>query len=269
MDEEAGSTGTVNNQPQSEHSTADYANWQPPQKPEKWKKRLIIFIGLVLLLAAGSAVYWLALKKKPAASPGSSAQPTTTASETKPISPQTKNYASQNFTLSFDYPDDWTVTDEPGSGIMSVKSPALQLTEAGGQKITGQITLTFRAKTQKLTEFDPGSAVAVRDSEKIAYTKPTQSQRGNTYLSFLRYAKTADSAALDGIYITGDAGYKKDQDIPLADLTKVDPVVSLTFAKCPDSTCSNTTPLSIAASSWGDSTLSGPLEAMLKSLTIT
>ena len=269
MDEQ----GTSPQAPQSNYSTANYDNYQPPQKPRRnFKKPLLIIVAGLLVLTAGFTIYVLVFKKDQQApnleAPCKDGLCQANQNQTKPISATTKNYASQNFTLSFDYPEDWTVSDEQGSGIMSVKSPAVSLTDSAGQKITGQITLTFRNKTQKLTEFDGGSAVAVRDSEKIAYTKPTQNQRGSTYVSFLRYSKTTGSTALDGVYITGDAGYKTDQDISLSDLTKVDPVVSLTFTKCSDNACSSDLPVSIAISSWDETSFSGPLLVMLKSLTI-
>lgn len=259
-----GTNGQGIEEPQ--YSTANYGNYQPPSKPGRnWRKPLLILLGITLVLAAGFGAYSV-IKKKPTGQ-SSKTQSQTHATQAKSISATTKNYASQNFTLSFDYPDDWTISDEQGKGIMTVKSPAVTLTDAGGQEIIGQITLTFRNKTQKLTEFDAGSATAARDSAKIAYTKPTQNQRGETYVSYLRYAKTAGST-LDGVYITGNSGYKKDQTVPLVDMTKVDPVVSLTFAKCSDASCTNATPANIVISSWDDTNLSGPLLAMLKSLTI-
>lgn len=260
-------------EPPPDYSTADYDNYQPPPKPKRnLKKPLLVLLALLVASATAFVVYSLLFKKEESQPPNLD-QPCQNGlcqereNQAKPIVTNTKNYSSQSFTLSFDYPEDWTVKDE-GEAIMTVRSPAVDLLDATGQKISGQITLTFRGKTQKLTEFDAGSAVAVKDSEKIAYTKPTQTQRGSTYLSFLRYAKTASANGLDGVYITGDAGYKTEQNIPKDDILKVDPVVSLTFAKCADSACVETSSTTIALASWNDASFSGPLLAMLKSLTI-
>ncbi|OGL40620.1 hypothetical protein A3J32_00500 [Candidatus Saccharibacteria bacterium RIFCSPLOWO2_02_FULL_46_7] len=223
-------------------------------------------------MTAGFTIYVLVFKKDQQApnleAPCKDGLCQANQTQVKPISATTKHYASQNFRLEFDYPDDWTLTDEQASGIMTAKSPTITLEDTGSQKIDGLVTLTFRAKFQKLTEFDAGSATAVIDSIKIAYTKPTQSQRGETYISFLRYAKTTGTTSLDGIYITGDAGYKIGQSIPKDDLTRVDPVVSITFSRCSDNACNSTTPFSVGADIWDNRTISEPLLAMLKSLTI-
>ena len=150
---------------------------------------------------------------------------------------------------------------------MSVVSPAMKLTDAGGRSFTGQIELLIRTTQQKLTEFQAGNAVAVMDSQKITYSKPTQTQRANTYLSFLQYATA--SGGLNGVYITGDFGYTKDQAVPLVDINKADPIISLVFNKCLNDTCTKVTPAAITASSWSDASFSDPLLNMLKSFAIT
>lgn len=252
-------------------STASYADYMPPKRSRpKWMRWLIWLVVLLVIMGALVGAYKV-LKKNPAAgSTSDKSQSSTSQSQTttKTITAATKNYSSQNFTLSFDYPNDWTLTDS-GGGVMTVKSPAVTLTDAAGQKINGQIVLTFRSKGQKLNEFSAGSAMAASDSTKIAYTKPTQSQRGDTYLSFLRYASYASSAGLDGVYITGNAGYKANQTVPATDISGVDPVINFSFAKCTDSTCSSSTATAIAVSSWSDQNLSTPLLNILKSLVIT
>lgn len=152
---------------------------------------------------------------------------------------------------------------------MTLVSPAIGLKNAGGQKVTGQITLTFRDKSRPLPEFDKGNAVAVLESQKIAYAHPSQSQRGSTYISFLTYAGST-SGGIDGIFVTGNTGYKAAQAVPKADFTPVDPIISITFAKCPNQDCAGkTTALSLSTSSWNDTSLSQPLLKMLESLTIT
>lgn len=119
-----------------------------------------------------------------------------------------------------------------------------------------------------MPEFDKGNAVAVRESEKIAYTKPSSVQRGSTYLSFLQYASST-ATSLDGAYITGDVGYQKDQAIPKADFTPVDPVISLTFVKCADNSCTGEgTPIGVATTMWEDASFGKPLKTMLQSLVV-
>jgi hypothetical protein len=237
--------------------------------PDYWKKQRnpiwnYLIILLIIAVLAGTA-YLLFLKPKPAADKQA---PAPQAQSNGQFSAKTTHYDSANFTLGFDYPQNWTLTDTAGSGRLSVVSPAVSLKDANGQQVTGQIIMSIRDKTQKLTEFDKGNANATQDSEKIAYTNPTQTQRGSTYISFLQYASS--STGLDGIYVTGDSGYQKGQDIPLIDISKVDPVISITFLKCADSKCSGSgTPLSIDKSVWADASFSGSLKKMLQSLSIT
>lgn len=183
-----------------------------------------LFVSILLLIAGG---FWL-LSSHKSNNKTSNSSPTATSK----VETATKHYDSANFNLGFDYPADWTVSDN-GNGVLSVRSPAVGLKTADGQQTSAQITMMIRLNTQKLPEFDSGNAVAALESEKVAYTKPTQSQRANTYLSFLRYANV--SSGLSGIYITGDFGYQNAQAVPKTDIQKLDPIVSVIFAKCTNS----------------------------------
>jgi hypothetical protein len=242
-------------QPPREAVGPDY--WKKPKK--RWPKYVL---ALILLAAIVAGAYWFVLKPEPKTNTVSTNTAQTPAKAAPQITAATKSYSSSNFYLTFSYPQDWTVTDN-GGGIMTVKSPTLSLKNASGQTQSGNIVLTIRDKAQKLSEFDKGNATATRDSEKIAYTKPAQTQRGSTYISFLQYSATSASGALDGIYITGDNGYQKGQAVPLVDITKVDPVISVTFLNKAG------TQLSIPDSMWADASFSGPLKAMLESFSIT
>jgi hypothetical protein len=229
---------------------------------------LIIFIVILLLVGGGAYVY---LKHSQSQKNAKAAQAAVQAAKPKvssQIASTTKTYTSPNFYLTFSYPTNWTVTDTGGGQMMAV-SPATQLKSSSGQTVTGQISLLIRATTQKLAEFKSGNAVAVFDSEKITYAKPTQNQRASTYISFLQYASTAGSG-LDGIYITSDNGYQKAQAIPLVDVDQEDPIISIIFDQCSDSSCNGkTTPLTIGSTSWNDANFAGPLKTMLESLSIT
>jgi hypothetical protein len=273
MDEKENSQPTDAGEPaesdlqEASHSTADYAKFEKPQKQRSpiWKK---LGIGLaVLLFLAGLAGggYWYLTKPKPTKKTETSSETTQTAPTVvaSQISATTKRYSSSNFRLAFDYPDDWTVSDD--ADLLTVVSPTLKLKSSDGQQISGKILLTIETKGQDLKDFAGGNATASRASVKIDYTKPTQSQRASTYESFLRYAATANTAALDGVFITGDNGYTLGQAIPKLDIEKVNPIVKMTFTKCANQNCTKT---SITASSWDDTTFSGPLENILKSLSI-
>lgn len=246
-------------------STADYADYKAPQKQRNpiWRKSAIgaaILAGVLLLAIAG---YLLAKNHKSTpkqAQSSESSQAAQTSSTTK-ITAETKHHDSANFNLGFDYPADWTVTDT-GNGQLTVKSPSIALKDSSGQSVNSQILMTARSSTQKLPEFDSGNAIAAMDSEKIAYSKPTQSQRANTYLSFLKYANS--SGGFNGVYITGDNGYKEAQAIPKVDIQKVDPIISVTFVKA-----NSDIPLAVSVDNWKDDSFALPIKNMLQSLTIS
>ena len=248
---------------------------EPPKPPpqdwadfmdtgRKWQRAFVILLVILIIIALVGAFFYKT-KHRPQVT-----TKTTTVIQTAPskITSQTKTYSSPNFYLSISYPVDWTVKDS-GGGVMTITSTPIGVKEAGGQNVTGQIILTFRNSGQPMPEFDKGNATATLDSQKIAYTKPSQNQRANTYLSFLTYASTP-SKGIDGIYVTGDYGYKKDQAIPKVDIQKIDPIISVTFVKCSDKSCTGkTTPMTIAVSTWADAQISEPITKMLESLTIT
>lgn len=279
-DANTGQKETIDEYQAASQATAedDYENYSSKGKVYTAKRHLVrkAFVWLVVLVllgAVGFGVYWLLLRKdnKPAGSSrsGNNAQHNENSQATG-ITAKTDHYASAQFTLEFDQPADWDVSDTAGSGKLVARSPALQLKDAAGKSFTGQVLLTIRNKQQPLPEFDKGNAIAARESEKIAYTKPSSVQRGSTYLSFLHYAGSAASDAIDGIYITGDVGYQKDQAIPKADFVPVDPVIGVTFVKCNDSSCNGDgTAKGISLDMWQDASFSKPLKTMLQSLTIS
>ncbi|MBA3757335.1 hypothetical protein H0X09_00490 [Candidatus Saccharibacteria bacterium] len=255
-----------------QHSTADYASYKSPGKNKRkrttfsfnWRKPLKYLLILLSVAAIAAAVYWFTTKPKlPLDSNNKKAQSAqNTSSESSKIETTTSHYSSTELKLEFDYPADWKVTDTPGSGRLSVASPEIQLTDQDGKKVTGQITMAIRSKGQPLPEFDKGNAVAARSSEKISYTKPSQNQRATTYISFLRYASSPQAQGdFDGIYITGDTGYQKDQAIPKADFTPIDPGVSVTFT-------SEGAQLTVSDNIWDDPSFSKPIKDMLQSLVI-
>lgn len=255
--------------PDTPASTADYARYSPPEKKRRtpklpsfnWQKPAKYL--LILLILAGAA-YQFVLKPKPETAKTSNQANVSPAeqSDVSQITTATKHYSSQELALEFDHPADWKVTETPGTGRLTAVSPDIQLTDQDGKKVTGKVTLTIRNKSQALTEFTEGDALAVRASEKVAYTKPSQNQRGETYLSLMRWASSTGSGGdFDGIYITGNNGYQKDQAAPKADFAAVDPVVSVTFSK-------EGSPLTVSDNIWDNPKYSKPIKDMLLSLTI-
>lgn len=254
-------------------SDYNYADILPPDlHPERTKRRHRVGLTLLVLLivaVGGCSAYLLIFRSKPTNQPQAHSSQNQSSEAPKKITVTTKHFSSNMFSLDFDYPSDWTVAEPEGGNQIVATSPVMQLKAADGQQATAEVVLKVNQQGQDLKMFDGGNALAVRESKKVAYTKPTSTQRANTYLSFLQFASTSTNSALDAVYITGDFGYQTNQAIPKVDIAKVDPQVSISFVKCANTACSGTTtPLGIASTAWDDASFSGPLEAMLKSLVI-
>lgn len=265
MDNQPPTTNPYQPEEAPEPSINEFVRTVEPVQQAKKKRHLGLVIGLVVgvLLVAGAAAFYVFNKRHASTT---SAGPTSQASEQPKavINPTTKRYSSSQFYLDIDLPADWEIKDEAGSGIMTATSPNIAIPTAG-TKTTGKIILTMRDKSQKLTEFDKGNATGVMDSEKIVYTKPSSAQRGQTYISFLNYPTSTSTSLINGVYITGDFGYKQDQAIPKVDIQKVDPIISLTFMAC-DGTCTKT--LGITSEAWQSADFGGSLKKILQSLTV-
>lgn len=237
-----------------------------PPPPRRSRAKRIVLILLVLLVA-GTAIAWFLLGKK---DNGANKTPQNTANQQDTVekepepTTETKHHESPTFGLSFDYPADWTVTE--ANGRLSAVSKTMKLKSADGQNSNGRIQVLIQPKQSTLKEFDKGNGLAVLDSEKITYTKPSPSQRGQTYLSFVNYPSSA-AKGIDALYITGDIGYKKDQAVPMVDIVRVDPLISASFVQCPNEACSGATaPLTLDAAAWQSKPV---LQAAIKTVLTT
>ncbi len=230
--------------------------------------RFMAWMLLIVILTVGGGFagwYFLLRPKTPVkeADTGTSQQTVAPAAD---ATTSTKHYESPNFGLQLDYPQDWIVTDN--STKLTIVSPAMQLKSVTGSKQTGQVTLTIQNKQASSPAFKAGNAIAVRESEKIAYTKPSQTQRANSYLSFLGYADSS-AKGLDGVYVTGDNGYQIDQAIPQVDIAKADPSIIVTFSSCSDSKCATAgKALTLSGKVWDDTAFAKPIKSMLQSLIV-
>ena len=247
------------------NEAVDYRQFMPKLKAEhKILRRIIKTVLLVVVVAGlGYGAYYAgshygSTSKKPA-------KKTSTVTTSKAVIP-TQAYTSANQNLTFNYPTNWKVNET--TTVITATSPMLKLTSYSHQSVDGQVTLQIRAQGVALSEFNAGDATAILPSQIITYTSPANGQRASTYISFLNYASSKGSG-IDGIYITGNTGYQSGQDAPESEIQAVDPVISLSFAKCTDKACNNTTPLTISTGSWGNKAFSGPLLTMLESLSIS
>jgi hypothetical protein len=247
-------------------TAVDYKQFTPKLRPEH---RLLarfgkILVVLIVIAGCGYGAYMIGTHA------GSNAKDPPAKAKTvvtHTAATATKQYTSNYQDLSFTYPEDWKVSET--SDVITATSPSMKLDGAGKGTVNGQMILKIRDKNEQLTEFSAGNATAVLKSQIISYSAPAAGQRASTYISLLNYANSKQTG-IDGIYITGDAGYESGQDAPVSDLAPIDPVVSITFAQCANNACSgNSTALTIASSAWRNKTFSAPLIKMLASLSIS
>lgn len=249
---------------------ADMDNFVPPVKPKHILGGLLkILVVLVVVAALVVGGLWF-LKHHKSSKPVAAPKATSTSSQANPsgiaIATKTTHYDSTNYALGVDYPTDWTVNDTAGSKL-AITSPALQLQDSNKQTFAGQIVFTVQSRQTSLPLFAPGHAVAAMASQKLTYKSPTPNQRAQTYLTYVNYS--GGSSTIDALYITGDNGYTVTQGIPEGDMTKDDPLVSISFLKCADTACKTPgTATSISAGDWQNSSLSKPLISLLQSLVI-
>lgn len=248
-------------------AAADYVKNLKPVKEQKRrsKRNKIILASVLLVVAVGSAGYWLFLKPNP----HEQKAPQTTQSpqiEDQPQVVESTKYSSTDLSLSFDYPKNWKI-DDSTKGLIRVESPATKLADTSGNQADAKVVVTFLSTGSEVPAFEGRtSATAVMDSEKITYDSPSQSQRQQTYLSFAGFG----SGRLDAVFITGDSGYQKDQFIPESDVKKIDPIVSVQAYTCADTGCAgqNAAPYAVAVNEWSANRMFQAALAILKSLRV-
>ena len=264
---------------QDRQNRIDYLRNLSDKQPKKSKTNIWLVIALVILalLVVATALYLFVLrpnsKTEPTKDTAEQSQSTPTTSQpasSNPNSEQTpptmKEYDSTNFQIVLKVPSDWTTSDAPGK--LTLTSTPMQLTDSSGSQKTGAIVVTIRGKQTKLPEFTAGNATAVLTSERLKYTSPVAGQRDSTYLSFLQYNGTTTKGSLDSIYITGNAGYQKGQNIPEVDVTKVDPLVTVSFIECSTKCTADAKSLTVSSSVWSGQ-LKATVDAILQSLQLS
>lgn len=245
---------------------------KPPKQHKKHKRWPWILLLVVLLAAGAAAYYWFTVRKAAApAKPATASQQTDSTAQSSstgtPLaqSTATKHYDSSNYLLGLDYPDTWSVAD--AATKLTVTSPAFTLTDADGKQVSTHAQVVIRSRQTTLAEFSGGNGVAALQSQKLTYKKPTQNQRAQTYLTFVRYANSP--AGLDALYITGDNGYQAGQSVPMSDIVQTDPLISVIFLQCNAADCSGSpTALHISADVWNNKPLNAQVSSVLESLAI-
>lgn len=242
---------------------------RPTRSAKKSKKWLWFIPVLVILAGAGGWAYLNHKTKtvKPNASPTKAAvtQKPVVKTPSLPAIP-TSSHSTASFGMSFNYPTTWTVVDSGTAGVTAT-SPVMNLTAANGQSVQGQIVFNVD-KQGALPPSFTSSSVAVLGSQLVNYSKPSSGQAADTYLSFVQYPSTVTRGGLDGLYVTGNYGYQKDQTIPASNVASVSPLIYFNFYSCATSVCPPETrqPLTIASASWRVSSFSQPILTVLQSI---
>jgi hypothetical protein len=248
-------------------ATVDYDQYMPRLRPEHKVLRRIIKVVIVLVVAVGLGVAAFFLGPDiPHLFSHKAAPAVTKPIASKTVTTPTTQYMSTNQNLSFYYPKTWKVSETTDE--ITATSPAVALQTYANKTVSGRILMTVRDQNVPLSEFNAGSAVAVKSSQILTYTNPAADQQASAYISFLNYANSKGTG-IDGVYVTGNTGYQTGQEAPASNLAPVEPIIALTFEKCSNNTCAGTTtPLAIATSSWSNKAFTQPLETMLKSFVI-
>lgn len=259
--------------PDGVHAAEEERRWReehpvPPVIPgttrrkRRWPKVLII---LVLVAAAAVGAYWFGSSKGSAPAKEAATKNSHTGTPNHPLVPAetlTKHYDSTIYTLSFDYPATWAVSDTTTK--LTVTSPAMQLSTIGGKKVEAHIVVTVQNQQASIPGFPANGALATLASDKLTYKQPTSVQRAQTYLSYLGYSTTN---GLDALYITGDSGYQQGQQVPMSDVIKGNPLISVMFETCAtDCTSGTPAPQTLLASSWQATQASKDVTSLLESI---
>lgn len=179
-------------------------------KPKRSNAPLIIVI-VVLVLALGGTIYWFTAgpghKKDSQKGTTSSQQTNSSQNGSGSESSQsagTKTYKSDKLGLEFTYPDTWTKKENGDKSEITVVSPGLTYTNKDGKSTQGVFTLKIRnGLLPEAMKTTIQNMVAVKDSEVIAYTKPTDQQRQYTNLSF-----GGNGTNMNFFMVSGSAAFK-------------------------------------------------------------
>jgi hypothetical protein len=232
----------------------NFARSVVPKKQSSWRLKasfvaaIIIILLVVILLITGSTSGHKSNKKtKVAVSPK--------VSQLVSNGP-TNKYSSTYFALSLNYPKQWSLSDN-GKGVLTITSPLIDLVSDTKKIVPGEVTFELGKQGSVPASLSAGTNLAVLSSSLITYTSPSTDQSAQTYISFVQYASTAVKGGLDGIYVTGNYGYTKDQVVPAATINAINPLVMATFSECSNKACTKFKPLTVSSAIWN--TLLGPI----------
>jgi len=236
-----------------------------PARPRKRKHTgLKALIVLVVIAAAAIGAYAIGDRAAAPAKPKHQSQQAvkkSTPSTVQPETAPTKSYTSSNLSVAFNYPGNWKVNDT--AKLLTVTSPDTLLTNAAGAKVKVRTVVTVQPKQTAITGWPENGAVEVLPPYVMTYTQPSSIQTGQSYVTYLGYTQTD---GLDAIFVTGDSGYQQNQAVPESDIVAMDPLVSVTFTTCTDTSCATPSPVTLQASAWQASAIGKDVSKLLASL---
>lgn len=160
------------------------------QRPSRSRKWLFITIGVVagILLVGGGAYVLLQGRKGPAPAPSSAASSQQQASAEEPATPANsgpQTYKSAKLNMEFTYPEGWSMKENNDKTVITLTSSPTTYPKKDGTSTSGVFTLRLRnGLVPDAMKTTIQSAVAMKDSEIIAYSNPTDQQRQYTNVSF-------------------------------------------------------------------------------------
>lgn len=151
-------------------------------------KKFLILIGITLLIFGVGYEAFRVFTKRSKPKPVQPAKVQTTAQSLQsipkdvPDAGTTKNHASTDLNLKFDYPDTWKVSQTADQGIR-VESPEFSFVTNEEGTVAGMFRVFIRRGARESDSKYIGRGYAIAPSEKLTYTKPSNDQRKETLLT--------------------------------------------------------------------------------------
>jgi hypothetical protein len=194
--------------PEDQTGTAPIETPHYTHRPSK-KKWLILGI-VTTIIAVGGLGYWTLTRSRTnnapsQASPSDAPTTTTVPASDVPESTQMTEYDNGPLGVTLTHPVGWKVTETQNKGVR-VESPLFSLETADGEQKTALLRIYIRKGARTQDSAYIGRGVAIKDSEKITYTKPALGQRSDTLLSTFGLD---EPSAFNYFFIAGNFQLKK------------------------------------------------------------
>lgn len=215
---DAPNTPPQNTMPSRDDMELDTPPASPPQfakKSVQRKKRLVVVVGIVLavLIVAGAAYWFFMMRENPRAKTATTPTPQPAASSTEdPVVEDATiaTYKSSAVNIEFSHRKDWKVREYADKSEVVVTSPKVSYTKSDGTATEGVFTLRLRSGTiPEAIQSTVIKAIAVRDSEIIAYDAPAAEQRQYTNIT----DAGSDANTFNFVVVSSSTGFKAGQPL--------------------------------------------------------